>query len=261
MSFASSSLNVACRRARTWISRSMDDDLDEASRLRLNEHIGSCAECRRHQEILLQGRAVLRGAEAEPSDNFEWKVQLGIQKALRERASAAEVDARRVGFWRPAVASAAAVALLVIGAGQVLLPGDEASSEQPDTTVGAARVVEAAPVATPDLSGGVPGTPIEVDATGSGFGIRTVGSFGDRFKGDLYDPMRSANPHPPTIPSPAAFRDMMRTSTPGFRPVLDGAARSASGVQILNWQIRRARIPASATVGDSMVESGSSQPR
>ena len=126
MSFLPASRSRDCRRARTWISRALDDDLGEAERVRLGEHIGVCSECRRHQDVLEQGRHWMRSAEAEPSENFEWKVQLGIQKALRERAAeatGAAIVGESPSFWRPALASAVAMTVLVVGMGAWLLPG------------------------------------------------------------------------------------------------------------------------------------------
>mgnify|MGYP001136340559 CR=1 FL=1 len=267
MSFESPSLNVACRRARTWISRSMDDDLDETSRLRLNDHIASCAECERHQAVLQQGRTLLRGAEAEPSDNFEWKVQLGIQRALRERA-AVELEPRSTGFWRPAMSSAAAVALLVVGAGWFFLPGQESTSVGGATFADPMPRVASTPVEQPDLSGAIPGTPIEIDATGSDFGIRTVGSFDERFRGDLYDPIRRDASTPDVEAVSELFRKMARGTMPGLRPVADGRrwpahARTMGGtrgVQVLNLQIHGSKMP-SAVVDDTMAVPETPDPR
>lgn len=259
MSFERPSLNVACRRARTWISRSMDDDLDEASRLRLNDHIASCAECRRHQEVLAQGRTLLRGAEAEPSDNFEWKVQLGIQRALRERA-AVELEPRTTGFWRPALSSAAAVALLVVGAGWFLLPEHQSASSGGGILADPMPRIASSPVDEPDLSGAVPGTPIEIDATGSDFGIRTVGSFDERFRGDLYDPIRRSPGSADVEAVSELFREVVRGTMPGLRPLPKGhpwpvhgrTVGGSRGVQILNLQIHGSKMP-SAVVDDTTV--------
>ena len=259
MSIPRPSLNMACRRARTWISRSLDDDLDEGTLLRLEEHVGSCAECRRHREVLLQGRTLLRGSEAEPSENFEWKVQLGIQRALRERAAEASApEERRGSFWRPAMASAAAVALLVVGAGQMMLQTPEpapngGAASVLGTSAPASRVAEA----TPDLSGGVPGVPIELDATGSNFGIRTVGSLGDRFKGDLYAPVRREGDPRSTFPTAELFREVMggtmpRVGAPGF---LLSTPRG-DGVQVLNLRIYGSTLRPSAGARDSVADGG-----
>jgi hypothetical protein len=109
---------MRCHKAQEFISLSLDDAIGEYDRSQLSQHLESCAECADYQSILQRGTDVLRSAPlVSPSDNFEWKVQLGIQRALREGASAEAAPVRASRLWLPAGLSAAASALLVIGLG------------------------------------------------------------------------------------------------------------------------------------------------
>ncbi len=180
---------MRCRHARELISLSLDGVLEAPDRVRLLAHLGECRDCQRHREVLERGQQALRTALVEPSENFEWKVQLGIQRALRERVAAGAVE-RGAPFWRPALVSAASVALLVFGIGSAVLlrgPGTQAPRAVPMDSP--ARLAESTPV-SPDLSGAVRGTPLRVDALSSDFGIRAVGAgtpdVDPRFRGQLF---------------------------------------------------------------------------
>jgi len=264
MSFLPPSRSRDCRRARTWISRALDDDLGETERVRLGEHIGACPECRRHQEVLEQGRQWMLAAEAEPSENFEWKVQLGIQKALRERAAEATDTAivgERWSFWRPAVASALAVTVLVVGMGAWLLPGDGTGTigdgRDVEAPVGATSLVGARTVGEeePDLSGAVRTNPFEIDVTDGDFGIRTVG--GPGFRDDLYAPVREGRRGLwPTLPSSMQTTIMQHL----FWNSRAGPAQK-SGVQRLNMPMRRSTLPTSGDVRDSIATGSAGERR
>ncbi len=107
---------MRCSKAQLNISAALDGELDQASRAGLVRHLEDCPGCLRYQEDLEQCRVLLRESEAAPSAQFEWKVQLGIAKALRERASSHET-ARAGRFWLPAGVSAVATAGLVLAVG------------------------------------------------------------------------------------------------------------------------------------------------
>ena len=239
--------NLRCSRAREWVGLSMDEELDEVQRVRLAAHLADCPDCRRHESILRQGREALRGQMAEPSENFEWKVQLGIQRALRERAAGAE--APRASFWRPALASAAAVALLVVGAGALWLgaegPAVPGTGPVPASPTLARTSGDTEP-AQPDLSGGVRGRVFEIDATREGFGIRTVSrtTSDPRFTGDLYGPVRPR--------SSASLRGLVGRGTEGLPegiPTREGVLYhewriGEDGVPVLNLRLRGSTVPA-----------------
>lgn len=109
---------MRCHKAQEFISLSLDDAIGEYDRSQLVQHLEGCDECAGYQRALERGSELLRAAPlVEPSDNFEWKVQLGIQKALRDGSRAELPGARPTGLWLAAGLSAAASALLVIGLG------------------------------------------------------------------------------------------------------------------------------------------------
>ena len=251
MKFHSPTRFAACQRARAWISRALDDDLDEATSLRLGEHVAGCTECRRHQEVLEQGRVMLRSAEAEPSENFEWKVQLGIQRALRERAAGDVVPTPNVGFWRPAVASAAVVAVTVVGLGLAFLPGNGPTNTT-SPTIGDPWAANGQ--IEPDLSGGVPAVPIEFDAISSNFGIRTVGgstATDVRFQGDLHEQVRDANRRVrPSVGSAIPGSDLPAS---GYWHPHPWGRSTTPDVQVLQLRYFGSRLPSATASGDSSV--------
>lgn len=187
---------MRCNKAREWISDSLDSRLDERKGLELSEHLADCPDCRTHQTVLEQGQAMLRQEMVEPSENFEWKVQLKIQQALRDKAVA---DEPLTGwrFWRPALASAASVALLVVVAGGLLLTRDDPTRPQPlraspaaDFALSEPMAVEEGEMSEPDLSGAVRSQPLRVNAASGGFGIRTVADQGFVNTSPFPDPPR-----------------------------------------------------------------------
>lgn len=130
---------MRCRQAQRLISLALDEPLSEYDRSHLGQHLESCDACVHHRAVLLRGRELLSDGLAEPPENFEWKVQLGIQRALRAGAAAAELPVPRRRFWLPVASSAAAVASVVIVAGALWLKGE---ADVPSGT-GAARQLAA----------------------------------------------------------------------------------------------------------------------
>lgn len=189
---------MRCNKAREWISDSLDARLDESKGLELSEHLADCPDCRTHQTVLEQGQAMLRQEMVEPSENFEWKVQLKIQQALRDKA-VSEEPLTGWRFWRPALASATGVALLVVVAGGLLLTSDDPTRPQALTSPAAdfaqadadpAASLEEADLAEADLSGAVRSQPLQVNAASGGFGIRTVADQGFVNTSPFPDPPR-----------------------------------------------------------------------
>ena len=184
---------MRCSKARELISDALDARLDESRGIDLTRHLEDCADCHRHQAVLERGRSLLRADLVETSDNFEWKVQLKIQQALREKA-AVEEPVSGWSFWRPALASAAGVALVVILAGGLLLvedsvrqvPGSSPSSVP--VLMAESSVPDPSPV-EPDLSGGVRRQPLKINTASGGFGIRTVADEGFIKRSPLVDPV------------------------------------------------------------------------
>jgi hypothetical protein len=141
---------MKCSDVRLLISTSMDETLAEYERAGLARHLASCADCVQYQSQLAQGHELLRSHLAAPAVNFEWKVQLKIQQALREAAARRESPPRQ-RFWLPVGASAlvvAAVVVLVGGAwilGRTSLPGGLDPSAGKVTNSDTPRVAQQSP--------------------------------------------------------------------------------------------------------------------
>jgi len=109
---------MRCRQAQELLSLVLDEAAGEYDRNRLELHLDDCADCRAHRDVLVRGTEVLRSAPmVEPSENFEWKVQLGIQRALRDSSTLREPDARPRRLWWTAATSAAVAAAIILGLG------------------------------------------------------------------------------------------------------------------------------------------------
>ena len=140
---------MRCKTAKSLISRSFDEPIREFERSRLEAHVQECSDCATHVRVLERGRSLLQTASQHgPSENFEWKVQLGIQRALRERARGDYGLSQRRAFWRPLVLSSFGVSTLVVTLGLLLLPQRESGDE----TAPAQSIAQS----DPDLSGGRP---------------------------------------------------------------------------------------------------------
>ncbi len=117
------------RKARELVSRGLDETLSEYERNQLEQALQDPA-CAKYHDDLLRGRELLQQGLVEPPDNFEWKVQLGIQRALRGEAQGRAMPAPPRRFWLPVGATAAAMAVAVVVMGVWLLPGG--NGLQPD---------------------------------------------------------------------------------------------------------------------------------
>jgi hypothetical protein len=177
------------------ISESLDDRLDESRGLKLSRHLDDCSDCRRHQSVLARGQELLRESFVEPPENFDWKVQLKIQQALREKAGATE-PVTGWSFWRPALVSASGVAVIVLALGSYVItrgpgatePGMQAALPTVAAPTEFAVAEEQESDAEPDLSGAVRGQPLRINAASGGFGIRTVADEGFANSSPFTDP-------------------------------------------------------------------------
>lgn len=131
---------MRCSKAQKLISAAMDGELSTQEGLFLARHLEECSGCRLYQEDLHACRVLLQESEMAPSANFEWKVQLGIRKALRE--GVAKNDSAPGRFWLPAGLSAVLSGVAVVLVGIWLLPQVE---PRPQTVSGVAPVAWNAP--------------------------------------------------------------------------------------------------------------------
>ena len=89
------------------------DELDVASRQRVERHVAHCAECRERLEDLASIRAALAEVprvSAPPADDWS-----GFMRRLDERCDILPARKRVFRSWAPAIAVAAILELLIIG--------------------------------------------------------------------------------------------------------------------------------------------------
>jgi hypothetical protein len=113
---------MRCRRARAYISRTVDGELDPRRAARLERHLEGCGECR---ALLPDLRKIVGGAAGlaapEPSAKVWRNVRAGLETGtLRPSAEGARLDRRplfgsSLPAWRLAGAAALAVILVVSG--------------------------------------------------------------------------------------------------------------------------------------------------
>lgn len=77
---------MRCNKAREYLSNDLDAQLPPDVAGSLREHLDACTACREHQEDLLVGRRLLAATAPELPENFDWKLQLRLNQALRQRA-------------------------------------------------------------------------------------------------------------------------------------------------------------------------------
>lgn len=108
---------MRCRKAREYISRTVDGELDPRRAERLERHLAECGDCR---ALLADLRKIVGGAAGlegpEPSDEVWKNIRAGLATAtLGPRVEGAPLDRRPLfGLGLPAVRYAGAVALALI---------------------------------------------------------------------------------------------------------------------------------------------------
>jgi hypothetical protein len=80
-----------CFKARKLINLEMDGALPARRTRALEEHVARCASCRSYREELATGRRLLHATAAEPSEAFEWTLQLKLNRALQGAAASGSV--------------------------------------------------------------------------------------------------------------------------------------------------------------------------
>lgn len=142
---------MRCSKAQSYLSQELDEQLPADVTGDLDRHLDTCAACREYRADLAVGQRLLAAAEPELPDNFEWKLQLRLNQALRESAGEhlfpwqEEEQATRWAFLRSfgaaaAVGLAAVLALAVfMGPQGIGLPVD--TGPVAVTTAPAGRIV------------------------------------------------------------------------------------------------------------------------
>jgi len=77
---------MRCNKAQEYLGLELDGVLPPEATGKLTSHLDSCGECREFRADLLMGRRILKATEPELPDNFDWKLQLRLNQAIKETA-------------------------------------------------------------------------------------------------------------------------------------------------------------------------------
>ena len=143
---------MRCRTAKDYFCRNRDGTLDEAARMRLQEHLSQCPECAAFCGEMDGCLEMLEDlSEIEVSDNFEWNLKRRIamekSKAMRSRG-VSDVGGL---VWGSKFVAAAAATLVIALAGAWILAGRESV----DLTAGEKLAQETVRTSVPEQQGGV----------------------------------------------------------------------------------------------------------
>ena len=151
---------MRCAKAREYLSHRLDDQLTPDRAGDLDNHLDACAGCREYQADLALGRRLLAATEPDLPENFDWKLQLRLNRTLQQAAGESaypwQDDAPDRWRWFRNFGAAAAVGLAAVLAVAVFLGPVGTGPAGP----GGDTVAEATPVRTVSDRlplGGVPG--------------------------------------------------------------------------------------------------------
>src|SRR5215471_9941754 len=122
---------MTCEDSRIYLPAYLDDELDMADSLRVEKHLGACANCRQEQDEQLALRSALRdpGLYAHPSRDLAKRVQAAVREAAKEQARSPWFESLRFEAWRWVPAAAAFVVVATIG-GLLVIGGLRSSRQQ-----------------------------------------------------------------------------------------------------------------------------------
>jgi putative zinc finger protein len=133
---------MRCGKARTMINLELDGVLPPEQTPHLDEHLATCSDCRAYRADLETGSRMIRATAAEPSDAFEWKLQLKLNQALQEAAGAGtpwQATERSPWFgWLRSfgLSSAAGLALVLVVTTWVLPDGLDRATDRSGPVAG-----------------------------------------------------------------------------------------------------------------------------
>lgn len=109
---------MRCKKAREFYFKNRDGILSEADKMRLQDHLSSCADCSKFAEDMDRSLGLLSHLEElSPSEGFEWNVKRRILQEKTRLIRSRETENRGLSFvfkFAGATAAAAAVVLLSV---------------------------------------------------------------------------------------------------------------------------------------------------
>jgi len=131
---------MKCRRAKTLIYDFIDGMISDQDRVVLETHLTECKSCESMATSLSKSLDLLHSVpQVQPSDNFNWKVRLGITQARNAMVSDTGTERAWLRSWNIRFAfSAISTFVIVATSGYLLLrssiiPGDELRVSNPTT--------------------------------------------------------------------------------------------------------------------------------
>jgi anti-sigma factor RsiW len=114
---------MKCRRAKTLISDFIDGMISDQDRVALEAHLTACESCEGMAASLSKSLDLLHSIpQVQPSENFNWKVRLGIAQARNAIAADAAGERARLRSWNIRFAlSAVATFVVVASSGYFIL--------------------------------------------------------------------------------------------------------------------------------------------
>jgi hypothetical protein len=133
---------MKCNKAKEWLSLEMDGRLAPQYVPPLQQHLSGCDACRAYRDDLQISRRLVQATGPTLSDSFDWKLQLRLNRALREAARDASAPwpqpavgwrhwLLRAGFSATLGLSAVLVVALLSPAGLAPLTAGERAIAQP----------------------------------------------------------------------------------------------------------------------------------
>ena len=124
---------MRCKKAREYVNQDLDAILPPDATGKLQDHLDACDDCRTYREDLLVGQRLFAATEPTLSENFEWKLQLRLNRALQEAAGQThypwhEEKADRWLWWRNFGAATAVGLAAVLALAMVFGPLDTSGS-------------------------------------------------------------------------------------------------------------------------------------
>ncbi len=189
---------MKCSRIQEWISLAMDDQLAPEHVTPLADHLQACAECRDYRRDLQDGVRMLRATDPTLSDDFDWKLQLRLSRAMRDAARDSHPWVEAPSRWRPwfsRVGLSAAVGLAAVLTVAVMVPSGDI-----DPRRDLASVVDSPTLRMPVQGGASLGDndptrrPLQVDFGGFGRygGLQRSVSSRDDFAGGVFGRVNEA---------------------------------------------------------------------
>ena len=111
-----------CDDSRIYLPAFLDDELDVAESLRVQNHLAACGDCRQVQDEQLALRSALRDSDlfAHPSAEFSKRIESAIRTAAKEEARSHHTswfETMRLESFRWVPAAAVLLIMTTIGAG------------------------------------------------------------------------------------------------------------------------------------------------